>query len=79
MRGYHGSRNASVDGSPLIEKLRSPSRSVSRSASQDSVGSVHSDISHDRSRTHNVLAKKLKAASRETKHEHREKKRLAYA
>ena len=60
MRGYHGSRNASVDGSPLIEKLRSPSRSVSRSASQDSVGSVHSDISHDRSRTHNVLAKSSK-------------------
>lgn len=60
MRGYHGSRNASVDGSPLTEKLRSPSRTVSRSASQDSVGSVHSDISHDRSRTHNVLAKSSK-------------------
>ncbi len=60
MRGYHGGRNASVDGTPLTEKLRSPSRTVSRSASQDSVGSVHSDISHDRSRTHNVLAKSSK-------------------
>ena len=64
MRGYHGTRNASLDSSPLLDldnKLRSPgSRSVSRSASQDSVGSVHSDISHDRTRTHNVLAKSSK-------------------
>ncbi len=62
LRGYHvhGGRNASVDGTPLSEKVRSPSRTVSRSASQDSVGSVHSDISHDRSRTHNVLAKSSK-------------------
>nr|ANS60439.1 adenomatous polyposis coli [Platynereis dumerilii] len=51
-------RNPSADAAFMLEaKMRSPSRPVSRSGSQDSVGSVHSDISHDRVRTHNVLAK----------------------
>lgn len=51
-------RNPSADSAFMLEaKMRSPSRPVSRSGSQDSVGSVHSDISHDRVRTHNVLAK----------------------
>ena len=56
LRSHHMSRNPlSADTSP-----RSPVRSVSRSASQDSIGSVHSDISHDRTRVQNVLAKSSK-------------------
>lgn len=55
------SRNPSADTAFILEaKMRSPSRPVSRSGSQDSVGSVHSDISHDRVRTHSVLAKSNK-------------------
>ena len=37
-------------------QVKSPQR-VARAGSQDSVGSTHSDISHDRSRAHNMLAK----------------------
>ena len=55
MRGHHLSRNLSGENSP-----RSPQRSVSRSASQDSVGSTHSDISYDRNRVQDVLRKSSK-------------------
>lgn len=61
MRGHHFGRNASADSAHFMEvKVRSPNRPVSRSGSQDSVGSVHSDISHDRGRAQNVLAKTTK-------------------
>ncbi|XP_064596590.1 adenomatous polyposis coli protein-like isoform X2 [Liolophura sinensis] len=60
LRGQFFPRSGSGDSSPLIEnRLRSPQR-VARSGSQDSVGSVHSDISHDRSRVQNMLAKSSK-------------------
>ncbi|XP_035829044.1 uncharacterized protein LOC101860060 isoform X1 [Aplysia californica] len=41
---------------PLGSRVRSPQR-VARAGSQDSVGSTHSDISHDRSRAHSMLAR----------------------
>ena len=61
LRGHVFPRSNSGDSSPLMDnKHRSPHRSVSRSGSQDSVGSVHSDISHDRARVHSMLAKSTK-------------------
>ncbi|XP_041356018.1 LOW QUALITY PROTEIN: adenomatous polyposis coli protein-like [Gigantopelta aegis] len=51
-----GVRSGSDERPPMDSKLRSPHR-VARSGSQDSVGSTHSDISHDRTRVHNMLAK----------------------
>ena len=54
-RGHNGDCSPHSD-----DRILSPQRSVSRSASQDSVGSTHSDISHDRSRAHSMLAKSTK-------------------
>ncbi|XP_071115935.1 adenomatous polyposis coli protein-like isoform X2 [Haliotis cracherodii] len=56
MRGHMFPRSGSTDSAGVDGKLRSPQR-VARSGSQDSVGSTHSDISHDRSRAHTMLAK----------------------
>ncbi|KAJ8311612.1 hypothetical protein KUTeg_010967, partial [Tegillarca granosa] len=48
-------RSTSGENTPVTEnKLRSPHR-VARSGSQDSVGSTHSDISHDRNRFHYAM------------------------
>ncbi|KAK7095933.1 hypothetical protein V1264_005287 [Littorina saxatilis] len=44
------------DSSTAEGRVRSPQR-VPRASSQDSVTSTHSDISHDRSRVHHMLAK----------------------
>ena len=56
-----GRSYTSAEGANLLDgHVQSPSRAVSRSGSQDSVGSVHSDISHDRHRVHSVLAKSTK-------------------
>ncbi|KAJ8311380.1 hypothetical protein KUTeg_010735 [Tegillarca granosa] len=50
-------RSTSGENTPVTEnKLRSPHR-VARSGSQDSVGSTHSDISHDRNRFHYAMKK----------------------
>ena len=54
LRGTYMRAYAS-DNSPPDDKVQQ--RSVSRSGSQDSIGSAHSDISHDRTRTHHMLAK----------------------
>ncbi|KAK3578393.1 hypothetical protein CHS0354_025487 [Potamilus streckersoni] len=57
LRGQFFPRSQSGDNSPVLEsRLKSPQR-VARSGSQDSVGSTHSDISHDRSYTHGILGK----------------------
>ncbi|KAK6178499.1 hypothetical protein SNE40_013282 [Patella caerulea] len=56
IRGVLCRRGSSEGVNVLDNRLRSPQR-VARSGSQDSVGSTHSDISHDRSRVHNMLAK----------------------
>ena len=54
-----GQRSASSDRSPLIEScLNAPQqKSVSRSSSQDSIGSIHSDISHDRAPQHAMVGR----------------------
>ncbi|KAL3887207.1 hypothetical protein ACJMK2_027157 [Sinanodonta woodiana] len=57
LRGQFFPRSQSGDNSPVLDsRLKSPQR-VARSGSQDSVGSTHSDISHDRSYTHGILGK----------------------
>ena len=50
-------RSGSDERSGVDGRLRCPPNRVSRSGSQDSVGSTHSDISHDRTRAHDMLAK----------------------
>ena len=65
LRNYLQPRSSSGENSPLLQsKVHSPQRSVSRSGSQDSVGSVHSDISHDRTRIHNMLTKSSRLLER---------------
>lgn len=60
MRAHMFMRTGSGDGAMLFDnRMRSPHR-VTRSGSQDSVGSVHSDISHDRARVQHMLAKSSK-------------------
>ncbi|CAI9721723.1 adenomatous polyposis coli protein-like isoform X2 [Octopus vulgaris] len=60
MKTHMFMRTGSGDGAMLFDsRTRSPHR-VTRSGSQDSVGSVHSDISHDRARVHHMLAKSSK-------------------
>ncbi|KAL5020491.1 hypothetical protein ScPMuIL_003383 [Solemya velum] len=56
IRGQFYPRSASGDSSPVLDSMRSPQR-VARSGSQDSVGSTHSDISHDRTRANSILTK----------------------
>ncbi len=56
LHGLFGARGGSAENSPMVEpKFLGPHGSVPRSGSQDSVGSTHSDISHDRGRIHNIL------------------------
>ncbi|KAK2149870.1 hypothetical protein LSH36_433g01019 [Paralvinella palmiformis] len=60
LRGKMFTRGSSADNSPLIEhRLHSPSRGVTRSGSEDSVGSTHSDISHDRGRIPTFVTRKM--------------------
>ena len=55
----HGHRSSSSDRSPLVESNLNmlQEKSVSRSSSQDSIGSVHSDISHDRAPQHAMVGR----------------------
>lgn len=54
MRGQFFPRSQSGDNSFSLESHGKSPQRVARSGSQDSVGSTHSDISHDRSRLHGL-------------------------
>ncbi|GFO31868.1 adenomatous polyposis coli [Plakobranchus ocellatus] len=54
MMPRNGTDNAGIPGAP--KRVVSP-QCVARAGSQDSVGSTHSDISHDRRRAHSMLAR----------------------
>ncbi|XP_078329489.1 uncharacterized protein LOC111111223 isoform X2 [Crassostrea virginica] len=64
--GAHGfPKSQSGENTPLSDShLMSPHR-VARSGSQDSVGSTHSDISHDRTRFHMAMKKAKSMADRQ--------------
>ena len=56
VRGQYFPRSQSGDNSFSLESQGKSQQRVARSGSQDSVGSTHSDISHDRSRLHGLPA-----------------------
>ena len=56
MRGQFFPRSQSGDNSFMLDSHGKSPQRVARSGSQDSVGSTHSDISHDRSRLHGLAA-----------------------
>ena len=56
VRGQFFPRSQSGDNSFSLESHGKSPQRVARSGSQDSVGSTHSDISHDRSRLHGLAA-----------------------
>ena len=56
VRGQFFPRSQSGDNSFSLENPGKSPQRVARSGSQDSVGSTHSDISHDRSRLHGLAA-----------------------